>query len=68
MNLTKRENDILIFIRDFIDDFGFPPTYREIADGLYLSSVYSVQRHVVHLIDKGYLIYTPNRHRSLKIV
>ena len=68
MNLTKRESDVVIFIKEFIEDFGYPPTYRDIADGLFLSSIYSVQRHVMNLVAKGYLEIVPKAHRSFKIV
>ncbi|MCS7051781.1 MAG: transcriptional repressor LexA [Thermomicrobium sp.] len=36
--LTKRQQDILAFIRSFIDEHGYPPTVREIQAGLGISS------------------------------
>ena len=53
--LTKREADVLRYIHEYIEDFHYAPAVRDIADGLYLNSHYSVQRHLNSLIDKGYL-------------
>lgn len=53
--VTKREADVLRFISEYIEDFHYAPSIREISDGLYLNSHYSVQRHIIRLIDKGYL-------------
>lgn len=36
--LTKRQQDILEFIRTFVDERGYPPTVREIQAGLGISS------------------------------
>lgn len=36
--LTKRQQEILEFIRTFIDEHGFPPTVREIQASLGISS------------------------------
>ncbi len=36
--LTKRQREILEFIRIFVDEHGFPPTVREIQAGLGISS------------------------------
>lgn len=53
--ITKREADVLHFIYNFIADFHYSPSVREISDGLYLNSHYSVQRHLQQLVNKGYL-------------
>lgn len=53
--VTKREADVLQFINDYIEDFHYAPAIRDISDGLYLNSHYSVQRHIIRLVDKGYL-------------
>lgn len=36
--LTKRQQEILKFIRTFLDEHGYPPTVREIQNGLGISS------------------------------
>lgn len=65
--LTNREHDVLVFIFYFKSEYGYAPTLREIADGLYLSSHYTVQRHVEHLKEKGYITYSEKVSRSIRV-
>lgn len=53
--VTKREADVLRFIQEYTEDFHFSPSIRDISDGLFLNSHYSVQKHINNLIRKGYL-------------
>lgn len=55
MRLTKKQSEILEFIRNHIDEQGYAPTYREIADAFELSSPATVHQHVQMLIEKAYL-------------
>lgn len=53
--LTKRQCEILDYIRAFIDDNEYAPSYREIAKSLRLSSVATVAEYISVLEQKGYL-------------
>lgn len=53
--LTKKQKHILDYLADFIDRFGFAPTYREIAHKFGLSSVATVHDHVKALEQKGFV-------------
>jgi len=55
MPLTKKQHQILEFIRDFIIDNGYSPSLREIAKHFRLSSVATVHQHIKALEEKGYL-------------
>ncbi len=55
MGLTKKQAEILEFIRDHIEEQGYAPTYREIAEAFELSSPATVHQHVQMLIEKAYL-------------
>lgn len=55
-SLTKKQKEIFDYIVTFIDDNGFAPSYREIANDFGLSSVATVHDHVKSLVQKGYLI------------
>lgn len=68
IKLTKKQTLILDFISDFTDAHGFSPSYREIMNGLGLSSVSSVAEHIDNLVLKGALIKTPGAARSLEVV
>lgn len=54
-NLTKRQQAVLQFIRDFAEEEGRSPTLTEIAKGVGSSAVSTIHKHVQHLMDKGFL-------------
>ena len=54
-HLTPKQKEVLDFIVSFINDQGFPPSYREIASGLDLASPSTVHAHIQSLRDAGYL-------------
>ncbi|MBR0460470.1 hypothetical protein IJI91_00525 [Candidatus Saccharibacteria bacterium] len=68
IKLTKKQTLILDFINDFTDAHGFSPSYREIMNGLGLSSVSSVAEHVDNLVMKGALKKVPGTARSLEVI
>ncbi len=53
MGLTKKQAEILSFIRSQIQDNGYAPSYREIAEHFGLSSPATVHQHVQSLAEKG---------------
>lgn len=63
--LTKRQREILTFIQDFIKDFGYSPSYREIGEHFGLRSTATVAEHVETLKEKGYLDGTDRSARAL---
>jgi repressor LexA len=54
-NLTKKQAEILRFIVNYVGQEGCPPSYREIAAGLGVSSPSTICEHVRNLERKGYL-------------
>ncbi len=66
-SLTKRQSEILNFIRSFYIENGYSPSYREIADHFGLSSVATVAEHISTLKLKGYLEAEPTKARALQI-
>ncbi len=51
MKATKQK--ILEFIVAYIQKHSYPPTVREIGEGVGLKSTSSVQSHIVHMLDCG---------------
>jgi repressor LexA len=51
-NLTKKQKEVLDFIRSYFFEHGYAPSYREIADHLGLSSPATVHQHVKALLEK----------------
>lgn len=65
---TKKQLAVLDFIQDFTEENGHSPSYREIMEGLGLSSVSAVAEHIDNLVAKGALKKTPGEARSLEIL
>lgn len=62
--LTDRQLDTYIFICDYIKAHGYAPSLREIANGIFVSKPVA-QKHLIALIDKGFIRYTPRTARSI---
>ncbi len=65
MNLTKRQKEILDFIRSYRAEHGISPTQREIRETFQLSSFGTVQKHLKRLEEKGALAREWNRSRGI---
>lgn len=65
--LTKKQCDILEFIRNFIDDNGYAPSYREIAHYFELSSTGTVAEYINILEEKGYLTKDAMEARAIQL-
>ena len=66
--LTKKQLAVLDFLRDFTEENGYSPSYREIMAGLSLTSVSAVAEHIDNLVAKGALKKVPGAARSLEIL
>jgi repressor LexA len=53
--LSKRQSEILRFVKNFVKDCDYSPSCREIAEGVGLSSPATVHQHLQSLKSKGYL-------------
>ena len=51
--LTDKQKDILIIIEEFINDFGYPPTIRDIQNNCDISSTSVVKYNLDRLQEKG---------------
>jgi len=67
MTLTKRQHDVLEFVKRFRQNRGLAPTLEEIATELHVSKV-TIFEHLQALERKGYIRKTRNHSRSLEIV
>lgn len=65
--LTKRQKEILDFIREFTTAKGFSPTHREIRDEFGYSSYGTVHKHLKLLEQKGYLRRHWNQKRGVEL-
>ncbi len=65
--LTTRQRQILVMIRESIDDRGYPPSVREIGEAVGLTSSSSVSHQLKSLEKLGYLRRDPNRPRAMVV-
>jgi repressor LexA len=66
--LSPRQQQILDLIRDFIDEYHFPPTVRDIQTGCDISST-SVVDYNLHILQReGYLRRLPEVSRGLELL
>lgn len=66
--LTKRQSQIYDFICSEVADKGYPPSVREIANAVGLSSPSTVHTHLQVLEDKGYIKRDLSKPRALEII
>jgi repressor LexA len=59
--LTKRQAEILSFIKTHIQYSGFPPTISEIQAQFSFKSANAVQDHLMALVRKGQIRRNPNQ-------
>jgi len=66
-DLTEKQQLILNFIKEMINDSGFPPTVREIGDrfGITVKGAYD---HIKAIEKKGYIKTEQNKSRAMIIV
>jgi repressor LexA len=66
-DLTARQRRILTFIRDWVQEHGYPPSVREIGEAVGLVSPSSVAYQLKELEKKNYLRRDPNRPRAVDV-
>ena len=66
--LTKRQEDILDYIKKYIVAHGFPPTIREIGAALELSSPATIHAHLANLEKKGFIKKQDSKNRTLELL
>jgi len=67
MYLTRKQKEMLEFLGNFIYEHGFSPSLDEIAEGLGLSSLATVHKHLKNLEAKGLVRRRWNHSRALEL-
>lgn len=67
-SLTEKQQLVLQFIKDEIQCRGYPPTVREICQGLGLRSSSTVHAHLSQLEKKGYIRRDPTKPRAIEVL
>ena len=61
MKKFNKENQLLEFIKEYIDDNGFPPTIREMCKAVNVSSTSTISYYLNKLETDGIIKKNPNR-------
>lgn len=65
--ISPRQEEILFFIQDYYKKNGYPPTVREIGEGVGLLSSCTVHYHLEKLEEKGIIRKSPSKARAIEI-
>ena len=65
--LSKRQQQILDVVRSSVEARGFPPSMREIAAAVGLSSVSTVKHHLDALEEAGFIMRDARRPRAIEL-
>ncbi len=66
--LTKKQKEVLEFIKQFHAENKYPPSIRQICSAINLSSPATVHVHINHLVDKGYIKRSKEGNRALELL
>ena len=66
--LTKRQDEILTYIKQYVVERGYPPTVREIGAALGISSPATIHAHLENLERKGVIKKDGTKNRAIELL
>ena len=66
--LTKKQNELLIYIHQNLRETGVAPSYEEMKDALDLRSKSGIHRLIHALEERGFIRRLPHRARAIEII
>jgi repressor LexA len=66
--LTKRQQEILDFVKRYVGERGYPPTVRDIGKAIGLTSSSTVHAHLANLEKLGVLRRDPTKPRAIEVL
>ncbi len=67
-NLSKRQEEILAYIKEQVGLKGYPPSVREIGEAVGLASSSTVHGHLARLEKKGFIRRDPTKPRAIEVL
>ena len=68
LNLTKAQNELYEWIKNYMKDFKHSPSIRQMMEAMGLKSPAPIQSRLKHLQEKGYISWQEGKARTLQIV
>jgi len=66
--LTKKQQELLLYIHACMRKDGIPPSFDEMKDALELKSKSGIHRLITALEERGFIRRLPNRARALEVI
>ena len=66
--LTTRQKEVLKYIKECVNEKGYPPSVREIGNAIGLQSSSTVHGHLSKLEEKGYIKRDRTKPRAIEVV
>lgn len=66
--LTRKQHELLLFIKDRMDQDAVPPSFDEMKEALGLRSKSGIHRLITALEERGFIRRLPHRARALEIM
>jgi SOS-response transcriptional repressor LexA len=66
--MTRRELNLLEYIKEYISAYGLPPSFQEMMEAFGLKSKSGVHRMVKNLEEQGYIRRLPMKARCIEVV
>jgi len=67
MKKNDKKEELLKFIKEYIDENGYPPTVREMCRAVKVNSTSTIAYHLSKLEDDGFIKKNPNKNRALEV-
>ena len=67
-NLTDAQNELYVWIREYMKNFQHSPSIRQMMQAMELRSPAPIQSRLKHLQEKGYISWQEGKARTLQIV
>lgn len=64
----SKRDEIVAYIRSFVEEFGWAPSVRNICEGVGLSSPSTVHAHLETLVEEGRIVRDPTKPRAIRVV
>jgi len=68
MKKIDKKEELLNFIKSYVDENGYPPTVREMCRAIKVNSTSTIAYHLSKLEDIGSIKKNPNKNRALEVV
>ncbi len=67
-NLTKAQNELYAWIKNYVKDFQHSPSIRQMMKAMGLKSPAPIQSRLKHLQEKGYISWQEGKARTLQLI